>query len=125
VLKLPSAGLKCTPAGIISIPAMEHTAIAPAVQATLSYMVPMGERPVSYMYAPPPGVPELNARYASRHAVIRDMRPLAAELSLERQGFQLLAHQSSAVAQEAPTAACALGARDGGVRRPSSAVSRP
>jgi hypothetical protein len=74
---------------------MENIAIAPAVQATLSYMVPMGARPVSYMYAPPPGVPELNAHYESRQAVIRDMRPLAAELSLERQGFQLLEHQSS------------------------------
>jgi hypothetical protein len=73
---------------------METTANAPAVQATLSYMVPMAERPVSYMYAPPPGVPELNAQYESRHASIHDMRPLAAQLSLERQGFQLLAHQS-------------------------------
>jgi hypothetical protein len=67
----------------------------PYVTASLSYMVPMAERPRSYMYEPPPGVPELNATYEPRETVIRNMRPFASKLSLDTEGFQLLKHRSA------------------------------
>jgi hypothetical protein len=66
----------------------------PHVTAALNYMVPMAERPRSYMYEPPPGVPELNVTYERRDTVIRNMRPIATKLSLETEGFRLLNHRS-------------------------------
>jgi hypothetical protein len=67
----------------------------PFVRAALSYMVPMPERPRSYMYEPPAGVPELNARYEPHQMVIRNLRPVAAKLSLDAEGFRFLHHPSA------------------------------
>jgi hypothetical protein len=67
----------------------------PYVTGALSYMVPMADRPRSYQYEPPPGVPELNATYEPRQSVIRNMRPIAARLSLDAEGFRLLDHHST------------------------------
>ena len=67
----------------------------PHVTAMLSYMVPMAVKPRAYQYEPPPGIPELNATYEPRATVIHNVRPIAATLSLDVEGFRLLNHRSA------------------------------
>jgi hypothetical protein len=67
------------------------------VTATMSYLVPTGAKPVSYQCEPPPGVPQRSGRYQDRAVRIRNARPLAPELSLDRQGFVLLRHETQVV----------------------------
>ena len=63
--------------------------------AALNYLAPMTERPRNYTYDPPPGVPRSNS-VAETHVVpILSARPVAAEISLDREGFALLRHQSA------------------------------
>jgi hypothetical protein len=67
----------------------------PRVQAALSYLAPMRDKPRSLEYEPPPGVPRTTALYREHTVTIRDVRPLASTLCLERQGFQLVGAASS------------------------------
>jgi len=62
----------------------------PRVAARLQYLEPTAEKPRSLEYLAPPGVPQTTAVYREREVEIRDVRPLAATLSLEQEGFQLL-----------------------------------
>jgi hypothetical protein len=63
---------------------------AATVEAWLNFLKPMTERLVSYQYDPPPGIPQRNGEDEAHLVAIRDARPLAAGLSLDRQGFALL-----------------------------------
>jgi hypothetical protein len=65
------------------------------VQASVQYLEPGAEKPRSLEYEPPPGVPRSTAVYRGRTVTIHDMRPIARTLSLEREGFRLLAVPSS------------------------------
>jgi hypothetical protein len=65
------------------------------VQAALTFAVPTGEKPVSYNYDPPPGVPRRSGLYAERIVPVFDARPLAPRLSLDREGFALVRHDSA------------------------------
>jgi hypothetical protein len=69
-----------------------NTAIGqlPSVRAALSYVEPMSEKPRSLEYEPPPGVPRTTAVYRDHTVTIRDVRPVAFNLSLDREGFQLV-----------------------------------
>jgi hypothetical protein len=67
----------------------------PRVEAALSYLEPMNGKPYSLEYEPPPGVPRTTAVYRDHTVTIRDVRPVASALSLEREGFQLLSAASS------------------------------
>jgi hypothetical protein len=67
----------------------------PFVEAELTYLVPMAEKPRNYTYEPPPGVPRRNAKFAAHKLPIRDVRPIAGALSLDREGFALLKHRSA------------------------------
>jgi len=67
--------------------AIEHL---PRVAAALQYLVPMAEKPCSLEYEPPPGAARTTAVYREHEVEIRDVRPVAASLSLEQEGFQLL-----------------------------------
>jgi hypothetical protein len=67
--------------------ALEHL---PRVAARLQYLEPMAEKPRSLEYEPPVGVPHTTAVYREHTVDIRDVRPVAAALSLEHEGFQLL-----------------------------------
>jgi hypothetical protein len=68
-----------------------------AVEAELNYLRAGEGRPVSYTFQPPPGVPWTSGALEPRRVTIRDARPLAAagELSLDRSGFERIAHQSA------------------------------
>ncbi|HTV97279.1 MAG TPA: CmcJ/NvfI family oxidoreductase [Steroidobacteraceae bacterium] len=67
----------------------------PHLEAALSYLEPMAGKPRSLEYEPPPGVPRTTAVHREHRVTIRDVRPAASTLSLEREGFQLLAAASS------------------------------
>ena len=67
----------------------------PRVAAGLRYLEPMSEKPRSLEFDPPPGVPQTTAVYREHTVEIRDVRPVAATLSLEDEGFQLLTAPTS------------------------------
>jgi len=73
--------------------AIEHL---PRVQAGLHYLEPPGEKPRWLEFEPPAGVPRTTAVYREHTVAIRDVRPVAATLSLEHEGFQLLTAPTSA-----------------------------
>src|SRR6266403_2470758 len=62
----------------------------PRVEAGLRYLEPTSEKPRSLEFDPPPGVPRTTAVYRDHTVTIRDVRPVASTLSLEREGFQLV-----------------------------------
>lgn len=66
-----------------------------SVVAPLNFLVPMAEKPVAYNYDPPPGVPVRTGRNEEHRVSIRDARPLVGQLSLDREGFVLLHHQTA------------------------------
>ena len=63
---------------------------AAATQATLNFLKPMAERPRSYQYDPPPGVPQRTGVDEPHVVIIADARPIAATLSLDVEGFALI-----------------------------------
>ena len=77
---------------------MDATVIATlqSVRTTLTYLVRTDQKPYSYTFEPPPGVPP---RYGQVDAVagvaVRDARPLADQLSLDEQGFVLRPHPTA------------------------------
>jgi hypothetical protein len=62
----------------------------PRVEAGLRYLEPTSGKPRSLEFEPPPGVLRTTAVYRQHTVEIRDVRPVASTLSLEREGFQLL-----------------------------------
>jgi len=72
-------------------PAIELATVA----AELTYLGAMSEKPRNYTFEPPPGTPRSNV-VADTHIVpIRDARPIASSLSLDREGFALLREAST------------------------------
>jgi hypothetical protein len=67
----------------------------PYVEAELNYLVPMAERPRYYAYEPDPGDPPPNMRHEARRMRIHDMRPVAAQISLDEEGFALVEQRSA------------------------------
>jgi hypothetical protein len=65
------------------------------VVAPLNFLVPMAEKPVAYNYEPPPGVPARTGRGEEQHVPVHDARRVAADLSLDREGFVLLRRESA------------------------------
>jgi hypothetical protein len=67
----------------------------PYVEAELHYLSRMTERPTNYTYDPPPGVPRSNTVHESHIVPIYDLRGIEANLSLDREGFELLGQVSA------------------------------
>jgi hypothetical protein len=67
----------------------------PHVDAELHYLSPMAERPRNYTYEPPAGAPRSNIVHEAHTMSIRDMRSIASEVSLDRQGFAPLRHETA------------------------------
>jgi hypothetical protein len=76
-------------------PAQKASSASTFVNATLSYLRPMRERPRTLAYEPPPGVSQTNAVYEAQPVAIRNLRTLADETSLDREGFQFVRHRSA------------------------------
>ncbi len=75
---------------------LEDTRLAlPYVEADLYYLSRMAERPRNYTFDPPPGVPRSNTVNEPRRVPIYDVRGIASDVSLDRQGFGLLHHTSA------------------------------
>ena len=66
------------------------------INAALNYLAPMAERPRNYTFDPPPDTPRSNAVHEAHIVPIYDLRSVAPEFSLDREGFALL-RQTSAV----------------------------
>lgn len=62
------------------------------VDAALNYLAPMTERPRNYACEPPVGVPRSNTLPETHRVPIYDARPIASDISLDREGFALLRH---------------------------------
>lgn len=65
-----------------------------SVSAEMLYLAPMGDKPFTFAYPPPEGTPWTNAIYESHRVTVRDARPLASGLSLDREGFAFAPHRS-------------------------------
>ncbi|MBO3460124.1 methyltransferase [Aetokthonos hydrillicola Thurmond2011] len=66
----------------------------PFVQANLSYLIPMAEKPVNYTYEPPAGVPRTNGTFQTYKLPIYNARSITENISLDREGFALIRHDS-------------------------------
>jgi hypothetical protein len=64
--------------------------LLPRVHAGMNYLEPTSQKPRSLEFEPPAGVPRTTAVYRQHKVEIRDIRPVASTLSLDREGFQLL-----------------------------------
>jgi hypothetical protein len=67
----------------------------PAVEAELNYLAAMSERPRTYTYDPADGVPRSNIVTEAHKVAIRDARPVASAVSLDREGFGLVRQHSA------------------------------
>ena len=67
----------------------------PYVVAELNYLAAMAERPRNYASEPPAGVPRSNAAPETHQVPIYDVRPIASEVSLDREGFAVLKQESA------------------------------
>ena len=71
------------------------TASLDSITAPLNFLIPMAEKPVAYNYDPPPGTPLRTGKNIELQVPIRNARPLVDQLSLDREGFVLLHHQTA------------------------------
>jgi hypothetical protein len=66
----------------------------PHVEAELNYLAPTTERPRNYTYEPPSGVARNNTEREAHRVPIHSARPVASDISLDREGFALIRHAS-------------------------------
>ena len=66
----------------------------PHVDATLNYLAPMSERPRNYTFDPPTGVPRSNVQREQHTVPIYDLRPIEADISLDKEGLGVLHYHS-------------------------------
>jgi hypothetical protein len=72
----------------------ENIPVGSFVQASLNYFAESSDRPVIYTYEPPPGVPRTTGKAEPHSVLVRNAR-LADQLSLDREGFQLVNHETA------------------------------
>jgi hypothetical protein len=73
--------------------ARPEAAIAPdegATHAELNYLVPSGQKPVTYTFEPPPGVPRQSGRFEARRVNIANARASGARPNIDREGYALV-----------------------------------
>jgi hypothetical protein len=76
-------------------PYNEAIARLPHVEGVLNYLKPTADKPRTYAFELPPGGPLANAAYEPHTVPIRDVRPVAKLMSLDREGFALVGHRSA------------------------------
>src|ERR1700730_18271271 len=67
----------------------------PYVEGVLNYLKPTADKPCTYAFEQPAGGPWANPVHEPHAVPIHDMRPRAAQVSLDREGFALLTHRSA------------------------------
>ena len=77
---------------------MDGVALADAKTITVpvNFTMPQAEKPYSYNYEPPPGVPVRNTKEETHTVEIHNGRAVNDRLSLDREGFRLVRHKSAA-----------------------------
>ena len=65
------------------------------VETTVTYLADTSVKPVSYNPPPGTGVPRRVGNYASFPVIVRDARPVAPNLSLDREAFVLARHDTA------------------------------
>lgn len=75
--------------------ASDATIVLDQVEAQLNYLAPGIDKPFVYAYEAPPGMPQRNIELERRRVAIRDARPIAPRLSLDREGFILRPHATA------------------------------
>lgn len=78
---------------------MEHevSEFADYVEGQINYLDFTGERPVTYIDEPPPGVPVRSGRSVKYTMKVRDGRAVADRLTLDSQGFAFVRHETKVV----------------------------
>jgi hypothetical protein len=71
-----------------------HTDL-PHVEAELNYLAATTERPRNYTFEPPAGIPRSNTTRDAHRVPIHSARPIAADITLDREGFAVLHHASA------------------------------
>jgi hypothetical protein len=66
-----------------------------SVYAELNYLAPARERPRTFTYEPPIGVPRTTTVNEPHRVQIRDARPIIGSVSLDGEGFGLVSHDSA------------------------------
>jgi hypothetical protein len=64
------------------------------IEAPINYLESSAERPVTYLYEPPAGVAIRSGRTTKHYMKIRNARRAVNELTLDRQGFAFVRHQT-------------------------------
>jgi hypothetical protein len=72
----------------------ENIPVGSFVRATLNYFAESSEKPVIYTYEPPPGIPRTTGKSEPHSVSIRNAR-LAEDLSLDKQGFVRVHHETA------------------------------
>jgi hypothetical protein len=67
----------------------------PTLETTLFYLLPSAEKPRSYTFEPPPGVPRWSGKPDARTVRIADARKLPEPATLDREGFALVPHATA------------------------------
>jgi hypothetical protein len=67
----------------------------PYVEANLTYLIPMAEKPVNYTYEPPAGIPRSNGTYQTYKLPIYNARSISENILLDREGFAFTRHRTS------------------------------
>src|SRR4029078_2574523 len=70
--------------------------LLPFVTGELNYLAPTQGKPRTYAFEPPPGEPRSTALPESHQVPIFDARLIASGLSLDREGFALVRHPTTA-----------------------------
>jgi len=65
------------------------------IEAPMNYLVDTGEKPVSYTYEPPPGVPPRTGKIVKQTIGIINGRPIVDKITLDEQGFMLTHHETA------------------------------
>jgi hypothetical protein len=67
------------------------------IETAMNYLVSKDERPATYMYEPPVGVPRRSGNYSRYPIAILNGRVADRELTLDAQGFMLRRHETKVV----------------------------
>ena len=73
----------------------EDSALSSIVEASLNYLADITEKPVYYAYEPPANIPRQTGQFALQSVAVRNGRNLAHDLSLDKQGFMLVQHETA------------------------------
>lgn len=69
---------------------LDAIADAPTVEAEINFLVPVADKPYSYIGDPPEGVPAVRGDYAPHRIRVENVRPIAHRLSLEVEGMAVV-----------------------------------